>query len=193
MCFFAAAGAAAGIGSAMTAISTVASIGIGIMQAAAAQQAAMADYQNKLQYRKEQETQNQKTLNQQVAQQQAALESQKDKAQGELADAAIQGAARESTAKVATAEAGVVGLSVDNLLGAIKGEEGRFKNRLSYNAKVGQFNAENELKMAQRGAQARLAEIPIPVKPVNTFGIDALGAIVGGLGQLGQLQSKGYV
>jgi hypothetical protein len=185
MCIF----AAAGIGAGLSALTTVASMGIGIMQAMAQQSAANAQYQQQLQYRKDQEVQAQKTLNAQVAQQSASLESQKDKAQGAKADAAIQTYAAMSRASTGSAEAGVVGLSVDNLLGAVQGEGGRTQNRIDYNSKVAQYNTENELKIAQRGGTARLHEIPIPVKPANTFGIDALSSVVSGLGQLAKLPS----
>lgn len=166
------------------AIATIASIGVGIAQAAAAQSAAMADYQNKLQYRKEQEVQNQKTLNQQVANMQAHAESNKDKVQGEMAEGSIATYAKVSTAQTMREESGASGgLSTAHLLGAIRGEGATFNSRLLYNAKADMYNNQNELKMAQRGAQARLAEIPIPVKPTNTFGLDALSAVASGLGQ----------
>lgn len=195
MCLFAA-GAAAGIGAGMSSalggFMAIAQIGLGIAQSMAANSAAQAQYQQQVQFRKEQERQAQKTLNLQVAQQQAALESEKDKAQGALADAAIDTRRKESLATTMAAESGVVGLSVDSLKGAILGEGGRYKNRIAYNSKVGTFNAENELKMAQRGHGARLAEIPIPIKPRSTLAIDALGAVVGGLGTYMDYASKGY-
>lgn len=163
------------------AITAIASIGLGIAQAAAQQQAAMADYENKLQYRKEQEVQNQKTLNQQVANMQAHAERNKDIVQSKMAENEIDTYRRLSTEQTYSAEAGRTGLSVAALRGAIAGEGATFNSRLLYNAKADQYNNENELKMAQRGAQARLAEIPIPVKPTNTFGIDALSAVVSGV------------
>lgn len=189
MCIFAAAGIAGGIGSALSAISTVASIGIGIMQASAQQQAANAQYQQQMQYRKDQEVQAQKTLNAQVAQQNMSLESEKDKAQGAKADAAIKTYAAISRASTGSAEAGITGLSVDNLLGAVEGEGGRTQSRIDYNSKMAIANTDNELKIAQRGGTARLHEIPIPIKPANTFGIDALSSVVSGIGQLAKLPS----
>jgi len=176
--------AGAGMSGALGAVMGIAQMGLGIMQAQAGQAAAMADYQNKLQYRREQEKQAQKTLNLQVAQQQAALESQKDKAQGEKADVAIEGYAAQSRIATSAAESGVVGLSVDALLGDAAGRAGRFNNRVDYNAKVGTLNAQNELKMAQRGGGARLAEIPIPVKPRFNMGLEIGAAVLSGLGTM---------
>jgi hypothetical protein len=166
----------------IAALTAVASTGLGIAQASAAAQAQAAEYKNQIQYRQEQETQAQKTLNMQVAMQQAALESEKDKAQGEKADAAIEGYAAVSRAKTGAAESGIVGLSVDHLIGAMQGQTGRFNNRIDYNAKVATQNAGNELKMARRGAQARLAEIPIPVKPRFNMGLEIGSAVVSGIG-----------
>lgn len=191
MCLFAAApaaaaaaGTAASVGSSITALSAImgmAQFGIGLMQAQAQNAALAADYQEKVRFRNEQYEQAQKTLNEQVAQQQAALESEKDKAQGEKAAAAIEGYAAASRAQVGAAESGVVGLSVDHLIGSIHAEEGRFQNRLDYNAKVGTFNAQNELRMAKRGSQARLAEIPIPVRPKFNTGLQIATAALSGL------------
>ena len=187
MCLFlgAAAGAAgAGMSTAIGAVMGIAQMGLGIMQAQAGQSAAMADYQNKVAYRREQETQAQKTLNLQVAQQQAALESQKGKAQGEKADVAIEGYAAQSRIAASAAESGVVGLSVEALLGDAAGRAGRFNNRVDYNSSVGVANAYNELKMAQRGGGARLAEIPIPVKPRFNMGLEIGSAVLSGLGTM---------
>lgn len=163
------------------AITAIASIGLGIAQAAAQQQAAMADYQNKVQYRKEQEIQNQKTLNQQVANMQQHAESQTQKTSGAMFEERVKTARLASTASVASIESGRTGLSTAALLGSIKGEGARAEGTLRYNASVADAENNLQLKMAQRGAQARLAEIPIPVKPRNTFGIDALSAVVGGV------------
>lgn len=192
MCIFAL-GAAAGAGSALTAISTVASIGIGIAQAMASNAAAQAEYENQMQYRKQQETQAQKTLNLQVAQQQQALESAKDKAQGAKAEYAIEGYAAKSRAQAASAESGVVGLSVDNLIGDITGRTARATGKIDYNAAVAGVNAGNELKMAQRGLGAKLADIPIPVKPKFNVGLQVASNVVSGLGNLGKIATSNSV
>jgi hypothetical protein len=186
MCLFlgAAAGAlggAAGGISALSAVMGIAQMGIGIMQANAQNQAIAADYQEKVRFRNEQYTQAQKTLNEQVAQQSAALESEKAKAQGEKAEASIKGYAAESRAMTGAAESGIVGLSVDALVGSIRSEEARFTNKVDYNSKVAGYNAGNELKMAKRGAQARLAEIPIPAKPKFNTGLQIATAALSGL------------
>lgn len=186
MCLFlgAAAGAAGAMGGMTTAISGImgiAQMGIGIMQANAQNQAIAADYQEKVRFRNEQYQQAQKTLNEQVAQQSAALESEKDKAQGEKAEASIRAYAAADRAQTGAAESGIVGLSVDSLVGSIHAEAGRFNNRIDYNAKVAGYNAGNELKMAKRGAQARLAEIPIPAKPKFNTGLQIATAALSGL------------
>ena len=182
MCFMMAAGA--GMAGAMSAITGIASIGVGIMQAAAANQAAAQQYQDQVRYRQEQEVQAQKTLNEQVSQQQSALESEKGKAQGEMADAAIEAYAAESRAMTGAAESGIVGLSVNNLIGSLRGEQARFNSKVQYNAKVGTQNAENELRMAQRTGRARLAEIPIPTKPKFNSGLQIATAVLSGLSSI---------
>ena len=186
MCLFlgaaaGAAGAAAGGISAISAVMGIAQMGIGIMQAQAQNAAIAADYQEKVRFRNEQYVQAQKTLNEQVAQQSAALESEKNKAQGEKAEAAIKGYAAESRAQTGAAESGTVGLSVDALIGSVRGEQARFTNKVDYNAKVATYNAGNELKMAKRGAQARLAEIPSPAKPKFNTGLQIATAALSGL------------
>jgi len=177
----AAASAASSI-TAMSAIMGVAQFGISMAQSQAQNQALAADYAEKVRFRNEQYKQAQKTLNEQVSQQQAALESQKDKAQGEKADAAIRGYAAASRAQTGAAESGIVGLSVDHLVGSVYAEQGRFANRVDYNSKVATANAGNELRMAQRGAQARLAEIPIPSKPRFNTGLQIATAALSGMG-----------
>jgi hypothetical protein len=167
----------------LAALSAIASTGIGIMQAQAQNDAAQAEYEEKVRFRNEQFVESQKTLNLQVAQQQAALNSETDKAQGEKADVAIEAYQTISRARVSAAESGVVGLSVDNLVSSIKGEAGRFNNRVDYNTKVAGQNADNELKNAKRGAQARLTSIPIPSKPKFNTGLQIGAAVVSGLGQ----------
>ena len=192
MCLFlgAAAGAMGGIGTAISAVSTIAGIGMQIMQAGAANQAAQAQYQNEVAHRRQQEVQAQKTLNLQVSQQQMALESEKDKAQGAKAEMAIEGYAAESRAITSAAESGIVGFSLENLIGDIRGRTGRALGKTDYNAAVATANAGNELKMAQRGMGARLAEIPIPVKPRFNMGLEIGSAVVSGLGSLGSLMSS---
>jgi len=177
-------GAVGGLAGAMSAITGIASIGVGIMQAQAANQAAAADYQERVRFRNEQFVQAQKTLNEQVSQQAAALESEKGKAQGEKADASIQAYAAESRALTGAAESGVVGLSVNNLVGSLYAENARFQNKIDYNAKTAGYNAANELKMAKRGSQARLAEIPIPAKPRFNTGLQIASATLSGLSQI---------
>lgn len=192
MCIFAlgAAGAAAGGAASM---STGLGMMLSIAQAAVGYMGAMQQYNAQIAHMKKQEIQAQKTLNLQVSQQQAALESEKDKAQGALADAAIEVNAKQSTAGTMAAESGIVGISVDNLKGAILGEGGRYKQRIMYNSEVAQMNAENELKMAQRGAAARLAEIPIPTKPsFLPFAVQGLSGIVSGMGKMEERRYRGY-
>lgn len=178
------AGVGAGLSGAMSAITGIASIGIGIMQAGAANAAAAQQYQDQVRYRQEQERQAQITLNEQVAQQSAALESEKGKAQGEMADASIQAYAAESTALTGAAESGIVGLSVNNLVGSLRAEQARFNSKVQYNSKVGQQNAENELRMAKRTGRARLAEIPIPTKPKFNTGLQIASATLSGLSSI---------
>ena len=191
MCFFlgaAAAGAAgaagsmAGIGTAISAITSLATIPLSIMQAQAQQDAQMEAYRREVEHRNKQFEESQKTLNQQVAQQQAALNSERDKAQGEKARAAMDAYAAESRATASAAESGVVGLSVEHMVGSIRGELGRFNSTIDYNAKVAEHNTVNELKMAQRGQQARVNSIPIPVKPKFNMGLEIGSAVLSGLG-----------
>jgi hypothetical protein len=198
MCIFlgAAAGAAgaagaasAGIGTALSAFTTIASMGMGIAQAMASQAAANSQYQQQVEFRKQQEKQAQKTLNLQVAQQQAAFESEKGKAQGEKADIAIAAFEAASRASASAAESGVVGISLGNVLGTIHAKGTRGQGKIDYNSQVALYNANNELKMAQRGQGARLAEIPIPVKPSFAPTALAIGSsIIDGVAGFGKLQ-----
>lgn len=192
MCLFLGAAAGAAAGAASTGLSAgigtimgVAQMGLGIMAAQQQHAAAMQQYQEQVRFRQEQQVQAQKTLNQQVSQQQAAYTSEIGKAQGEKATAAMDAYAAESRAAAAAAESGVVGMSVQNMIADVRGDAGRFMNTIDYNAEMATWNTKNELKMAQRGAQARVAEIPIPTKP--SFGPAAVqmgSAIVSGLGTM---------
>lgn len=177
-------GAAAGMGAmsgVMTAVTSIAGIGMSIMQANAQNQAAAAQYRNQVEYIKRQEIQTQKTLNQQVAQQQLQTQSDTEKLQGEKADTSIRAYKAASRATAAAAESGVTGLSVDNLIGDIWGEAGRYENRVDYNAKVGRTQANMSLKMAQRQGAARIASMEIPVKPKFNTGLQIGTAVLGGL------------
>lgn len=173
-----------GISSALTAVTSIASIGIGIMQSNAQNQAAAAQYKNQVEYIRRQEEQTQKTLNLQVAEQRAQYNSDLDKAQGEKADAAISAYKAKSKASAAAAESGVVGLSVDNLIGDIEGEAWRYNARNDYNAKVAYQQGNASLKNAQRTGAARIASMEIPVKPKFNTGLQIGSAVLSGLGGL---------
>lgn len=191
MCVFTAAavGAASAAGASATAASSIgtfmsiAQAGLGIMGAMASRQAQMAEYNEQVRFKMEQAKQAQETLNQQVAQQQQAIQSDLGKVQGEGAEVSIDAYSAQSRAAAAAAESGIVGLSVDNLIGSVEGKKGRYLNRMSYNANMGQANAENSLKMAQRGAQSTVASIPNPTKPSFAPTLVSIGSsIVGGIG-----------
>lgn len=184
------AGAAAGAGmmggmsAALTAVTSIAGIGMSIMQANAQNQAAAAQYKNQVEYIKRQEVQTQKTLNLQVAEQRAQYNSDLDKAQGEKADVAINAYKQKSKASAAAAESGVVGLSVDNLIGDIEGEAWRYNARNDYNAKIAHQQGTASLKNAQRTGAARIASMEIPVKPKFNTGLQIGSAVLSGLGGL---------
>ena len=184
------AGAAAGAGmmggmsAALTAVTSIAGIGMSIMQANAQNQAAAAQYKNQVEYIKRQEVQTQKTLNLQVAEQRAQYNSDLDKAQGEKADVAINAYKQKSKASAAAAESGVVGLSVDNLSGDIEGEAWRYNARNDYNAKIAHQQGTASLKNAQRTGAARIASMEIPVKPKFNTGLQIGSAVLSGLGGL---------
>ena len=181
-----AAGAAGGIGSVLG----IAQMGLGIMGAITSHQAQMAEYNEQVRFRMEQAKQAQETLNQQVAQQQTAITSELGKAQGEGAEVSIEAYSAQSRAAAAAAESGIVGLSVENLLGGIEGKKGRYLNRMSYNANMGQANAMNSLKMAQRGAESSVASIPIPTKPSFAPTLVSIGnSVVGGIGTMAKYGS----
>lgn len=181
-------GAAAGAGAmggamsgVMTAVTSIAGIGMSIMQANAQNQAAAAQYKNQVEYIKRQEVQTQKTLNQQVAQQQMQNQSDTEKLQGEKADTSIKAYKAASRASAAAAESGVVGLSVDNLIGDIWGEAGRYNAKVDHAAKVGRTQAQMNLKGQQRGGAARIASMEIPVKPKFNTGLQIGTAVLGGI------------
>lgn len=174
-----------GIGAAIGIIGTIASTAATMASAQAADDAAWADYQNKLDFRERQAEENQKTLNQQVANQQAALESEKNKAQGELAENAIKNMSVRGRLVAQGQEAGVDGYSLAHILASSAGEFGRFENRVRYNSAVGTQEALLSLQMAERGQQADLARIPIPQPPVSTAGIKTVGALGSAAGSIG--------
>lgn len=183
----AAAGAAGGAMGGIGTIMGVAQMGLGIMGAMASHSAQMAEYNEQVRFRMEQAKQQQKTLNQQVAQQTAAYNSELDKAQGEKAETAIQAYKAVSAQKTRTLGAGIDagGMTFQHLIADIYGEQGRFNNRVDYNAKVATQNTENQLKMAQRGAQAEVASIPIPTKPSFAPTLVSIGSsIVSGIGTI---------
>jgi len=168
----------------MTAITSIAGIGMSIMQSNAQNQAAAAQYRNQVEYIQRQEVQTQKTLNQQVAQQQMQTLSDTQKLQGEKADTSIKAYKAASRATAAAAESGVTGLSVDNLIGDIWGEAARHENRVNFNANVGRTQGEMSLKMAQRQGAARIAAMEIPVRPKFNTGLQIGSAVLGGLSGL---------
>lgn len=176
------AGAMGGIGSAIGALSSVASIGIGIMQSRAQNEAAAAQYRNQVEMVNRQEEQSQKTLNLQVAEQRAQHQSDLDKAQGEKADNRIRAYKAESRATAAAAESGVTGLSVDNLIGDIQGEAARFDQKIAMNSKVSHQQGTSALKNAQRQGAARIASMEIPVAPKFNTGLQIGSAVLSGLG-----------
>lgn len=178
------AGAMGGLSGVMTAVTSIAGIGMSIMQANAQNQAAAAQYRNQVEYIKRQEIQTQKTLNLQVAEQRAQYNSDIAKAQGEKAETRIRAYKAESRASAAAAESGVTGLSVDNLIGDIWGEAGRFENKVDFNAKVAHQQGSSSLKNAQRQGAARIASMEIPVRPKFNTGLQVGSAVLSGLGGL---------
>lgn len=175
------AGMAGGLSGVMTAVTSIAGIGMSIMQANAQNQAAAAQYKNQVEYIKRQEIQTQKTLNQQVAQQQLQTQTDTEKLQGEKADTSIKAYKAASRASAAAAESGVVGLSVDNLIGDIWGEAGRYNAKTDHAANVGRYQGKMNLKSQQRGGAARIAAMEIPVKPKFNTGLQIGTAVLGGI------------
>lgn len=191
----AAAGAAAATGAATAGFSGMQflQIGLGVMGAISSYQAQMAQYREQVRFRNEQAKQAQKTLNQTVAQQQTQRESQLNKAQQEGFKAARIGMVKKAQASAAAAESGAFGLSTAHLLSDYDRQVGEFGAELNYNSDVQYKDTKNQLRMAERGAQARLASIPIPTKPsfLPTM-IEIGGSILGGLGSSGTRGTPGH-
>lgn len=163
---------------------SIAQVGLGIAGSLMQYQGQMAAYQEQLRFRAEQEKQAQETLLQQAAQQDQQTESELNKVQNEKFEATRTSMQAASRATAAAAESGVTGLSVANLMGSNSFEENLFTGKLDYNTEVYHKQSRNSLRMAQRGAEARVASIPIPTKP--SFGptlINIGSNIVGGLQQ----------
>lgn len=191
MCLPLAAVGAAGAMGGMGSIMGVMQIGLGVMGAITQHQGQMAQYNEQVRHRMEQAKQAQETLNQQVAQQQAALNSEVGKAQGEMQETAIKAYAAKS--RIEASRTNVSGLSFGNLIADVYGEKGRFDNRVRYNTEVATHNASNELKMAERGGQARLASIPIPTKPSFAPTMVQIGSsVLQGIGTMNKYSSGSY-
>lgn len=174
-----------GIGAAIGIIGTIGSMAAGVAQANAQQQAAEADYYNKLQHIRDQEEQLQKTLNLQVTEQQKQYLSETRQDQAQLEDAAIKNMANDGRARAEIETRGVSGLSTNFLLASIEGEHNRFEKRITANNELKFMNNMSSLHAAQRQQTARLHEIPNPVPPKDYSGISSIGAIAGGLGKIG--------
>lgn len=163
---------------------TVASIVLGAAGSLMQYQGQQQQYKAAVAHRNEQAKQAQETLNQQVAQQNSQYESDLNKVQNEKFLAKRGKLAAQSKQQAVSAESGVSGLSVANLMGDIDFEEGLFMGQADYNQRVGYSNANNSLRMAQRGAQAQIAAIPIPTAP--SFGptlVNIGSSVVGGFQQ----------
>jgi hypothetical protein len=184
MAGLAAAGGAAGGG---MGLGSILNIGMSVMGSMMEYSGQMQQYNAQMQHRAEQAKQAQETLNQQVYQQQGQYESELNKAQQEKFKVTRKAMGAASRASASAAESGIAGLSVQNLLGEVGFEHGSFMGELNYNTTVNTKKANNELKMAERGATARLASIPIPTKP--SFGptlVNIGSSIVGGLSNRNQ-------
>lgn len=195
MCFtgleIGAAAAAGSAASSLSTFSTIAGIAMSGLSAMAQYQAQQQQYQAAMEHRRQQEIQAQKTLNLQVAQQQTNLEQQKGISQGRMAEYARDAAEASSYASAAAAENGVVGLSVSNVTANINAKLQRAVGKEKYNSDVAYYNSNNELKMAQRGLGARLAEIPTPIKPsFLPFALQAGTSALSGLTQYAQHQDS---
>lgn len=180
------AGLAGAAGAGGMGLGSMLQIGFSVMGSIMEYSGQMQQYQEQMRHRAEQAKQAQETLNQQVYQQQGQYESELNKAQQENFKVTRKALSASSTASASAAESGITGLSVANLLGEVAFEEGMFAGEMSYNTENTTRKAKNELKMAERGATARLASIPIPTKP--SFGptlVNIGSSIVSGIGKSG--------
>jgi len=151
-------------------------VGSAVASGAMGYMAQRQQYSAAMDHRAEQAKQAQETLNQTVNQHQMQYASEVNKAQQEKFKVARASLSARSSASASAAESGVAGLSVNNLLGEVNLEEGMFTAEVDYNTEVMGNTTKNRLKMAERGAQAQLASIPIPEAPsfmANAIGIGA--------------------
>lgn len=184
MCIMAAGALAGAAGGAMGGLGSMLQIGFSVMGQVMQYQGQMAQYNEQMRHRAEQAKQAQETLNQQVTQQQASYESELNKTQQEKFKVTKAALVATSRASASAAESGVTGLSVSNLLGEIEMGREEFLAEANYNTEIADKNVNNELKMARRGAEARVASIPIPTRP--SFAATAIGigqSIVSGMNQ----------
>lgn len=77
----------------------------------------------------------------------------------------IQTAKAAARAKVAAAEGGVSGVSVDNLIGDIYGQSGRFDTAVDANLETTNQFLQGEKDVAEAGGQSQINSVAIPTPP----------------------------
>jgi hypothetical protein len=97
--------------------------------------------------------------------QQNQIRQERRKAEGELKETQEDALKARSTARVAAGEAGVSGLSVNQLVADFYGDEGDFLQRVEENYTTRRDAGRAEMKGTEAQAASRINSIPPPVKP----------------------------
>lgn len=144
---------------------------------------AQTDYQNNLMIQRDQQI----AVNNQLAAQQAANEqaqinqqvSEKEvQTSQDLTENSIKAAEARASAAVASGEAGVAGISIDNLLGDFARKEAVYKDSVRQNQEGFARNAQDRKDASEATRRGRVASVT-PYVPKPVAGPDWAGEIAG--------------
>lgn len=166
---------------ALTGLSIVTSAASGVVNymGQARQAATQAAYQQQLvQSRDEQITENNQLANesflQQARQVNYRLQEEDEKASQDIQQVQREAAQARATARVSAGEAGVSGLSVENLFADFYRQEAAYRDSVRRNRQFGRLQAKEDIKGLRAQAQGRIASLrpylPEPVVRPNFMG-----------------------
>ena len=165
-------------------IGAVLGAGISLMQAGAAQQAKQQEYaaasqrwqQNIINTEAAARDEHRQIITRQMQEQ--------EKTAQKLHISFIEQAQKGAEAEVRGAEAGVSGISLDNVLDDIESKSLLNRTYADINYKYIVADTEEQLKATDTRAMNRINSIPRPVEPANTFALDAMSGVFGAVGKV---------
>lgn len=165
-------------------IGAVLGMGMSIMQAGAAQQAKQADYQaksvawqqNVLNAEAAARDEHRMILTRQMQEQEKTLQK--------THVSRIEEAQKSATAEVQAAAGGTSGISLDNIVDDISQKSQLNRTYADRNYMFIVADTSEQLKASDTKALGRINSMQRPVEPANTFMLDALGGIAGGIGKM---------